>query len=718
MSAEAIKGDILDFVWIEKYRNIKKQGFSFSTKYHYTYDEKKNILTRTLNNSFIDNFFDNSIEINAVVGENGTGKTSLLRAVFEAVHHLYYDETAIKTTTDGKPKDLEDLPKIILAFRDGTVYCFYANLAWRESVIKATDNKYMCNLMEVAINNYRKGEQPQRQRFNLPFFYHSSTLDYGAFSRFEVLDSYTEYKLSNQTTINGTLHAHDTDSIPLSHYDLSTSAFLSEKNLSGHNRLVKNSVYEFFHEEVFKQIDLIVSHNIVSKEKFKALFGFGLPEVLTANVISDNQITSLFNGFLVPPTDEITNIINSPQVQGKKISEIEANPKYKEVIQKIIGDIQIGRSHWLDYSVETLKALYNTDFLLKKLKRNPSDTQLKESLEWGLLVCAILLYSYHPSIPLQYQRFNMRDLYMELCDTRDDNNLSAWEQLKNYIQILDSSPIIKSMPAETDKLEEWNKRKDALNSFIDLIENESNLTENKLPRIDICKDNSIIHLKADLVLFFQYYREFCTIIDFLKFSWPLSSGEEAKFALFARINSALKHQAGEYVYLLFDEADMLLHPRWQQNFIKALIDYMKEYFIPHRIKNVQIIIATHSPIMLSDVPEQNTLLLSAEPDYCQRETFAANIFSLFRNSFFLNDSGMGDFAFDKIDWIINQIHDCRADKDKVLQYICTVGDPYLKEKLMQEYHSELAESDELSRMKIQKAMLEAKIAKLESEDNS
>jgi len=180
----------------------------------------------------------------------------------------------------------------------------------------------------------------------------------------------------------------------------------------------------------------------------------------------------------------------------------------------------------------------------------------------------------------------------------------------------------------------------------------------------------------------------------------------------------LKHQAGEYVYLLFDEADMLLHPRWQQNFIKALIDYMKEYFIPHRIKNVQIIIATHSPIMLSDVPEQNTLLLSTEPDYCQRETFAANIFSLFRNSFFLNDSGMGDFAFDKIDWIINQIHDCRADKDKVLQYICTVGDPYLKEKLMQEYHSELAESDELSRLKIQKAMLEAKIAKLESEDNS
>lgn len=441
MSIKANKGDILDFVWIEDYRTINKQSFCFSTKFHYTYDEKNHILTRTINNSFIDNFFGENIEVNAVVGENGTGKTSLLRAIFEAMHHLYYEGKAIKDTEEGTLKNVEDLHKIILAFRNGTVYCLYANLAWRESVLKSNDNEnnnvYTCNLKETAIKNYSKGEQPLRQRFYLPFFYHSSTLDYGAFSRFELLNSSAENEKngneddSSKSNINNALRAHSTDSLSLQRYDLSTSASLSEKNLSGHNRLVKNSVYEFFHEEVFKQIDLIVSHDILSNEKFKVLFGFSLPEVLTANIISDNQITMLFNRFLVPPTEDITNIINSPQVQGKKISEIESDPKYKEVIQKIIGDIQSGRSHWLNYSVETLKALYNTEFLLKKLKRNPSDTKLKESLEWGLLVSAILLYAYHPAIPLQSQHFNMRDLYMELCDVRDEPNLSAWERLKH-----------------------------------------------------------------------------------------------------------------------------------------------------------------------------------------------------------------------------------------------------------------------------------------------
>lgn len=274
------------------------------------------------------------------------------------------------------------------------------------------------------------------------------------------------------------------------------------------------------------------------------------------------------------------------------------------------------------------------------------------------------------------------------------------------------------MPADVDKLEEWNKRKEALNAFIDLIENESHLTENKLPRIDICKDNTIIHINADLVVFFQNYREFCTILDFLKFSWPLSSGEEAKFALFSRINSALKHQAGEHVYLLFDEADMLLHPRWQQNFIKALIDYLKEYFIPRRIKNVQIIIATHSPIMLSDVPKQNTLLLSADPDYNQKETFAANIFSLFRNSFFLNDTEMGAYAFDKITWIISQIQNLSADDNQILQYINIVGDLYLRDKLLQEYHRKRGEAEELTRLKMEKALIEEKIEKMERKEKA
>ena len=81
MSAEAIKGDILDFVWIEKYRNIKKQGFNLSNKYAYHYDENSRILTRYSNNSYINSFLGEKIEFNAIVGMNGVGKTALLSAL-------------------------------------------------------------------------------------------------------------------------------------------------------------------------------------------------------------------------------------------------------------------------------------------------------------------------------------------------------------------------------------------------------------------------------------------------------------------------------------------------------------------------------------------------------------------------------------------------------------------------------------------------------------
>ncbi len=52
--------------------------------------------------------------------------------------------------------------------------------------------------------------------------------------------------------------------------------------------------------------------------------------------------------------------------------------------------------------------------------------------------------------------------------------------------------------------------------------------------------------------------------------------------------------------VLIDEIDMHLHPKWQWNIIKALST---------TFENVQFIIATHSPIVISSVKEVNLILL-------------------------------------------------------------------------------------------------------------
>lgn len=219
--------------------------------------------------------------------------------------------------------------------------------------------------------------------------------------------------------------------------------------------------------------------------------------------------------------------------------------------------------------------------------------------------------------------------------------------------------------------------------------------------------------------FIKEYDKISSYFASFSFSWEgLSSGESAFLSLFGRLFSIREKIIGNNnLILLLDEADMLFHPEWQRNYIEILHKVIPIIF-PN--KNIQVILATHSPLMLSDIPKQNTLFLQKDKDTGITEaiegedTFAANIFSLLRNAFFLEKCGMGEYSFNKIEWLINQIHNPKANPKEIFKYIDSVGDPYLKDKLLLEYNSKLNESKELSRLKKEKAMLEAKIAKLES----
>ena len=75
----------------------------------------------------------------------------------------------------------------------------------------------------------------------------------------------------------------------------------------------------------------------------------------------------------------------------------------------------------------------------------------------------------------------------------------------------------------------------------------------------------------------------------------LSSGEKQ---LFLRVLT-LKMINAENSIILIDEPEISLHPKWQQKILKV---YEKIG------KNNQIIIATHSPFILSGVEEENILL--------------------------------------------------------------------------------------------------------------
>jgi len=66
----------LIYFWVEKYKNIENQGFNFSSRLQCSYDKDTNKLTVIENKNYV-NIFPNNINITAIVGKNGSGKSSV-----------------------------------------------------------------------------------------------------------------------------------------------------------------------------------------------------------------------------------------------------------------------------------------------------------------------------------------------------------------------------------------------------------------------------------------------------------------------------------------------------------------------------------------------------------------------------------------------------------------------------------------------------------------
>ena len=68
----------LVYLWVEDYKNIHEQGFNFSPRFRCKYDKDNNELTIEDNKDYIPDFFGENINVTAIVGKNGSGKSSVL----------------------------------------------------------------------------------------------------------------------------------------------------------------------------------------------------------------------------------------------------------------------------------------------------------------------------------------------------------------------------------------------------------------------------------------------------------------------------------------------------------------------------------------------------------------------------------------------------------------------------------------------------------------
>lgn len=188
----------------------------------------------------------------------------------------------------------------------------------------------------------------------------------------------------------------------------------------------------------------------------------------------------------------------------------------------------------------------------------------------------------------------------------------------------------------------------------------------------------------------------------------LSSGEQLLLNLYSRLYEAMTLNPEKFAnksyasLILLDESELGFHPEWQRSFISLLVEFLDALKATNStISDFQVLISTHSPILLSDIPKCCTNYLQRSQDGrtvkvemgLETETFAANVFNLYRMSFFMEEGLVGKFAAKKINEILERIDN--GDMQGVWENIQLVGDERIREFLLYKYQQNITQEDEL-----------------------
>jgi len=154
----------------------------------------------------------------------------------------------------------------------------------------------------------------------------------------------------------------------------------------------------------------------------------------------------------------------------------------------------------------------------------------------------------------------------------------------------------------------------------------------------------------------------------------------------------------EYINIIFDEIELYFHPEYQRRFVFELLerlDSLKKGGNIDNIKGINILFCTHSPFILSDIPKENVLFLGGEMDF---KTFGANITTSLASSFFM-EYLIGEFAKTKITNIIEKLNRISNDKEddnnkeNILKTIRLIDEPILGNKLIEMYYEKFPDKE-------------------------
>lgn len=171
------------------------------------------------------------------------------------------------------------------------------------------------------------------------------------------------------------------------------------------------------------------------------------------------------------------------------------------------------------------------------------------------------------------------------------------------------------------------------------------------------------------------------------------------------------------VNIILEEIELYFHPDLQRRLVKTLLDSINQCLF-RSVNNIHILLVTHSPFVLSDIPARNILALKKDGTHLESseiKSFGANIHDILKHPFFLKDGAVGEHAR----YVLNDIARClevlryyskriKNNDEKVLynlhrfqSLISIVDEPILRKVLMDEFYHYVPTDDMIEKKRIE-----------------
>lgn len=343
----------------------------------------------------------------------------------------------------------------------------------------------------------------------------------------------------------------------------------------------------------------------------------------------------------------IDEIIDNTLIESIEAQEID----YEDIIDDFeqIQD-ELNELQEVDFNLILKKILRIESFVVVRAwdTRNAICHYLKEAV-------AMLEEIHEDLLECDYDLFNISYIYevIGLIEKAYSYFVKDFdkEEMVIYDDDTDMEKIGVYMDADTERrIELLKKGISMLNDFIN--------------RYDYNVNSGMLNVKLDnqdILEFIYIFRELkCETVELDVKRNDISSGHSAYLDMCARINAARKSgeiQKKKNVILLIDEGDIYLHPEKQLAYMNNLLKLLQ---ILYKYKKVQVIVTSNSPFIISDIQDSNILYLEKKHDkICVARsaisnTFASNVNSLLLDSFFIEKGLIGEFAYEKIDGILQE----------------------------------------------------------------